>query len=589
LPNDYFDWGASADRFAPLDTVRSADANAAFDGVTAGLDKIPTAAKLAGGYANYAADTGSANAYVVALSTQITALADGLAVRFKAANANTGASTLNVNGLGAVAMVRADGTPLLANDILASMIVEAAYNATSAKFQMVNTSILAAATSAAASAATATTQAGISTTQAGIATTQAGLANTSRVQADADAVATAADRVQTGLDRTAVAADKATVATDKGIVAADKATVATDKGIVAADKAIVAADKATVAADKAAAATSETNAAASASTATNAANVNGTSATSRAITLGLATFTYAEPNRAVVVGMWLQFSSAANVANYMHGQVTGWNSGTQTVTVNITTVGGSGTFADWVISLSGPKGPAGSAANIATDTHAATSKTTPVDDDEIPLADSAASWGLKKLTWANLKATLNSVYMAFVAPGSSGNVLTSNGSAWVSAAPASVFPYLQVRDEKASGTDGGSSSAGVQTRVLNTVVSNTISGASLASNQVTLPAGTYDTKAFAVSSQSNGHLAYLYNVTDAADLLTGSTGYCDSAVGGAGTNSVSSITGRFTLAAAKVIELRHSCENAKATWGLGARSSRGKTEVYALAEFWKVS
>lgn len=37
---------------------------------------------------------------------------------------------------------------------------------------------------------------------------------------------------------------------------------------------------------------------------------------------------------------------------------------------------------------------------------AATSKTTPVDADELPLADSAASFGLKKLTWANLKATL---------------------------------------------------------------------------------------------------------------------------------------------------------------------------------------
>lgn len=39
-------------------------------------------------------------------------------------------------------------------------------------------------------------------------------------------------------------------------------------------------------------------------------------------------------------------------------------------------------------------------------THAATSKATPVDADEIPLVDSAASYGLKKLTWANLKATL---------------------------------------------------------------------------------------------------------------------------------------------------------------------------------------
>jgi hypothetical protein len=46
------------------------------------------------------------------------------------------------------------------------------------------------------------------------------------------------------------------------------------------------------------------------------------------------------------------------------------------------------------------------AANVASTITAATSKTTPVDADEIPIADSAASFGLKKLTFANLKATL---------------------------------------------------------------------------------------------------------------------------------------------------------------------------------------
>lgn len=46
------------------------------------------------------------------------------------------------------------------------------------------------------------------------------------------------------------------------------------------------------------------------------------------------------------------------------------------------------------------------AENVASVIHAATGKTTPVDADEIPLVDSAASNVLKKLTWANVKATL---------------------------------------------------------------------------------------------------------------------------------------------------------------------------------------
>jgi hypothetical protein len=47
---------------------------------------------------------------------------------------------------------------------------------------------------------------------------------------------------------------------------------------------------------------------------------------------------------------------------------------------------------------------------IAPGTHAATSKATPVDADELPLADSAALFVLKKLTWANLKATLKTYF-----------------------------------------------------------------------------------------------------------------------------------------------------------------------------------
>lgn len=45
--------------------------------------------------------------------------------------------------------------------------------------------------------------------------------------------------------------------------------------------------------------------------------------------------------------------------------------------------------------------------DIPSTIHAASSKATPVDADELGLVDSAASWVLKKLTWANLKATLN--------------------------------------------------------------------------------------------------------------------------------------------------------------------------------------
>lgn len=50
-------------------------------------------------------------------------------------------------------------------------------------------------------------------------------------------------------------------------------------------------------------------------------------------------------------------------------------------------------------------------AGAASEIHAATSKSTPVDADEIGLIDSAASWVLKKLTWANLKTALSSMFL----------------------------------------------------------------------------------------------------------------------------------------------------------------------------------
>lgn len=51
-------------------------------------------------------------------------------------------------------------------------------------------------------------------------------------------------------------------------------------------------------------------------------------------------------------------------------------------------------------------------ANTATLTHAATAKATPVDADELPLADSAASFVLKKFTWANIKSVLKTYFDA---------------------------------------------------------------------------------------------------------------------------------------------------------------------------------
>ena len=80
---------------------------------------------------DYATATGSSNAYAVTLPLDMTALLEGVPIAFKANHTNTGACTLNVNGLGAVAMVRGGSTALAAGNIRSGQIVTVAYDGTS--------------------------------------------------------------------------------------------------------------------------------------------------------------------------------------------------------------------------------------------------------------------------------------------------------------------------------------------------------------------------------------------------------------------------------------------------------------------------
>ncbi|MDP2166774.1 MAG: hypothetical protein Q8J64_00395 [Thermodesulfovibrionales bacterium] len=82
------------------------------------------------GALDYAADSGAANAYVIALAPALTAYITGMPLLFKAANANTGASTLNVNGLGVKNIKRTSGAALTVGDIKAGGLVCVVYDGT---------------------------------------------------------------------------------------------------------------------------------------------------------------------------------------------------------------------------------------------------------------------------------------------------------------------------------------------------------------------------------------------------------------------------------------------------------------------------
>jgi hypothetical protein len=74
--------------------------------------------------------TGSSNAYVLSVDSQIDAYVTGQKVRFQANHASTAAVTVNVNSLGAKAVKFADGTVVGAGHIVSGQMVELAYNGT---------------------------------------------------------------------------------------------------------------------------------------------------------------------------------------------------------------------------------------------------------------------------------------------------------------------------------------------------------------------------------------------------------------------------------------------------------------------------
>lgn len=76
----------------------------------------------------------------------------------------------------------------------------------------------------------------------------------------------------------------------------------------------------------------------------------GTSTTSVAIGTGSKSFT-TQTGKNFYIGMPVRASNTTTPANYMDGQVTAYDSGTGALTINVTTVGGSGTFTAWTIGI----------------------------------------------------------------------------------------------------------------------------------------------------------------------------------------------------------------------------------------------
>ncbi len=124
----YFD--SSTNRFVHGELAKSSDLNDLKDEIGGGFDLLPDATILSNGAFTYAIDGGSANTYSVSLNITATSYVTGMNLYIKIANANSGASTLNVDSLGTKAIKNNIGNDISALSLAAGSIYNFVYDGT---------------------------------------------------------------------------------------------------------------------------------------------------------------------------------------------------------------------------------------------------------------------------------------------------------------------------------------------------------------------------------------------------------------------------------------------------------------------------
>ena len=282
MANTYFNY---MDPVEPGDRLESTKYNGDFSAIARAFDILPSPDALASNTGNYARSQGTSTAYTVTLPRfdgrfgYIT----GMQVLLNIHVNNTGAATLNINGLGPKPLVNLTTAlgPLVANDLRAGTIYSIRYDGT--RFQVVNTvsGAVNASQTAATQATTAATNAGTSATNAANSASAAATSASnaaSSASAAASGVTTAANSASAASTSATNAANSASAANTSAGNAASSATAASGSATAAANSATAASGSASTANTRAtaaagsatAAANSATQAAASAQTALNA-------------------------------------------------------------------------------------------------------------------------------------------------------------------------------------------------------------------------------------------------------------------------------------------------------------------------------
>ena len=168
MANNYY---ARSKTFTAGTKAKGSDVVSELDSVLAGFDKLPTPAQLDSGNSNFVAAGGTSNALTITSPNNVITTytgADGLAYSVKAtATSIAGAVTIDVDGVGAVALVTDAGETPSLGSLTLNGIYLFVYNETVGKFIFSDykSSVLSAAAAAASAAAAATSETNAATSE----------------------------------------------------------------------------------------------------------------------------------------------------------------------------------------------------------------------------------------------------------------------------------------------------------------------------------------------------------------------------------------------------------------------------------------
>jgi hypothetical protein len=157
-----------------------------------------------------------------------------------------------------------------------------------------------------------------------------------------------------------------------------------------------------------------------------------------------------------------------------------------------------------------------------------------------------------------------------------------DGAAWATVGPSTAVQTAIFNETQSAATNGGASVTGsFIKRTLNTTIVNQITGATLTSSVISLPAGTYLVTALAPFFSSDMIKIRLRNTTDSTTEIIGQNNY---------TPGNALLNGQFTITGTKNFELQYQCQLAQATFGLGvALAAAAESAVYTIIQIQKVA